>query len=323
MTPQVEFLPSQVKHLRDTYKDLFDMPFVGNDAKTLGEATAAAFDRLRDEVRDLLAKEHSFPFLSVLQEFGVLLDTVIRKPAGWYLTDLPAVEEKLLDGKEQVLDPIRSFMGGQQRAIYEDVSRFLAAQSANFAQVGQAEADALHRTLADPNCYRGTAIQGLKARYLELKNSLDLKLIEERKAVEADIADCKTKVEGLPDVGNLTNDQRSAILARIEQARQGLTGITLIAVLRNRASEIRSTLYPALVEEVARLARPAAPVISTPGPDEPRAPVLKPPQFLKLQDIRLSQGKLILSTDGDVDAYVEELRGAMLVHIRAGKEIIV
>ena len=40
-------------------------------------------------------------------------------------------------------------IGGQQRAIYEEISGYLSAQSANFAQAGQDEADAMRAILAE------------------------------------------------------------------------------------------------------------------------------------------------------------------------------
>ncbi len=323
VTPQVEFQPSQVKRLRDFYKDFFDTPIEGNDAKALGAETASAFAKLRDEVSGLLAQEHRFPFLAALRGLGDLLNSVTGKPATWYVTDLPSYEDKLLDAKEDLLDPIKTFMGGQQKSIYEEVSKFLAAQAENFVHVGHSEAEDLRKTLADPNCYKGSTVQNLKTRYNDLKTALDLKIIEERKAVEAVIADTKTKIEALPELAGLGYDQRSTILSRIEKAGSGLTSVTLIAVLRNKANEITSNLYPHLVQEILHMARPAPAPQLIGGLGEAPAAAPKPPQVVKQQDIKPSFAQSVLSQDSDVNAYVEALRTAMLAEIHAGKKIIV
>lgn len=322
VSPQDEFLPSQIKWLRDFYKDFFDTPIEGNDSRSLGAETGIAFQRLREDVRDLAAQELRFPFLSALGDFSSLLATVVGKPAAWYFTDLPKVAGDLLDAKETVLDPIRSFMGGQQRAIFEEISRFLTDQASNVELVGRAEADAIRQTLAGPTCYKGATIQGLKSRYLDLKTTLELEIIGERAAVEAELVECKAKIEALPEIATLTDDQRDLVLSRIESARQGLSRISLIAVLRNSASEVSSQLYPSLVKEVFDLARP------TDGPapggaDEPAAPPFRPRLLVRRQDIKLGFAKPVLSTDVDVDGYVEDLRTAMLAEVRAGREIIV
>lgn len=323
VTPQVEFQPSQVKRLRDFYKDFFDTPIEGNDAKALGAETASAFTKLRDEVSGLLGQEHRFPFLAALRGLSDLLNSVTGKPATWYVTDLPSYEDKLLDAKEDLLDPIKTFMGGQQKSIYEEVSKFLAAQAENFVHVGHSEAEDLRKTLADPNCYKGSTVQNLKTRYNDLKTALDLKIIEERKAVEAVIADTKTKIEALPELAGLGYDQRSTILSRIEKAGSGLTSVTLIAVLRNKANEITSNLYPHLVQEILHMARPAPAPQPVGGLGEAPAAAPKPPQVVKQQDIKPSFAQSVLSQDSDVNAYVEALRIAMLAEIHAGKKIIV
>jgi len=323
LTPQIEFQPSQIKRLRDFYKDFFDAPVDGNDAKVLAAETAAGFDKVRRETELLLAQEASFPFLAALRDVSSTLAQVSGKPPAWYLTDLAPFEDKLLDAKEDILDPIRAFMGGPQRTIYDEISKFLKAHAANFQQVGAAEAEAIRKALADPACYQGAKLQNLKTGYHGLKDRVDLKVIEERKAVEAEIAACKAKVEALPEIEKLSNAQRADVLSRIDRASEGLPDIALIAVLRNHANDIRTTLYPALVEEVIHLARPVEAPQPEPGLEEGGAPPPTPPRLIKRQDIRITFAKPILSSDSDVDAYVEGLRTAMLAEINAGKEIIV
>lgn len=323
VTPQVEFQPSQIKRLSNFYKDYFDKPAEGKDAKSLGADTGTAFEQRREDVRELLAQEHKFPFLSALREVASQLGAVVDKPATWYLTDLPALEDSLLKAKEEILDPIHTFMGGQQRTIYEEVNTFLSANADNLSLVDdvEAEAHALKHTLADPACYKGTAVQALKTRYVDLKKTLEAKILEERKALQAAAAACKEKVEGLPELQTLKPDQRLVVLTQIEKEFSGASGSTSIAVLRDKANRIRSNLFPSLVQQIARLAQPVEPPKPAPGMQEAR-PEPKARQFVKREDINVKSGG-ILSSDRDVDAYVEQLRNAMLAEIRAGKEIIV
>lgn len=323
VTPQVEFQLSQVKRLRDFYKEFFEAPIEGNDAKALGVDTAEAFDKLREKVREILALEHRFPFVSVLRDFTTLLASVVGKPATWYVSDLPKFEDQLMDAKADFLDPILKFMGGQQRGIYEEISTYLSAQSANFAQTGQAEADAMRAILANPSCYKGTAIQDLRTRYLSLKNTLELKVIEERKAVEAEIAACRAKIKSLPEMGKLTPDQRNIVLSRLDNSVTGLADIPLIAVLRNKATEVRSTLYPLLLAEVDRLAKPAPTTNSKPGFNEGTLPPIRPAEFVNNHDIKVPFAKAYLSEEADVNDYVETLRTTLLAEIRSGKRIVV
>ena len=76
-------------------------------------------------------------------------------------------------------------MGGAQREIYDDARDFLRDQEANISYVDAAAGEALARALADPACYKGTAIQLLKSDLYGLKDRVELTVLEERKAVIA------------------------------------------------------------------------------------------------------------------------------------------
>lgn len=329
VTPQVEFQPSQVKKLKDFYKEFFGSPIEGNDARVLGNEAGAAFGRLRDELRNLQVSQSRFPFLTALDDFSSKLSAVLGKPGDWYITDLPALADNLLDAKEDVLDPIRQFMSGQQRGIYEEISSWLDANPANLMEVDPAETQAIRSVLADGKCYKGSVIQTLKTRYHDLKTKVELKVIEERKRVEAELLETKAKIEALPEIQKLDYGQRSAILARLDQAQHNLSSIDLIAVLRNRGNEVRTHLYRAAVEEIIRLTTvPAADERKpfTPGCEEAAAPAPTPPaapEIVNSHDIKVNFAKAYLSEETDVLDYIEELRKTLLAEIRSGKRIIV
>ena len=319
LAPQIEFTPAQIKKLRDLYRELFTTPPEATDAKPLGAETAAAFTRLQSEITALMAQRHSFPFVAALSRMADAIAPCLNKPAPWYVADLPAHEDALLDAKEATLDPIRTFMAGPQRAIYDDVRRFLTDQSANFTYEGQDEAEAMRATLADPTCYRGNTIQALKTRHYDLKSRLDLKLIEERKLVEVELATCKSRLLALPDIDKLSYDQRTALMSRLDRAHQGLTGIALIAMLRDKTQSIRTTLYQSLLEEVDRATRPA-PIPAIPGVAErPQPPII---HYFNVTPVARNLGKPYLTTAAEVDTYIETLRAALKDAVAKGNRII-
>jgi hypothetical protein len=327
LAPQVEFQPSQMKALKDFYREFFDAPPEGNEAKVLGAECASAFDRLKSEINILLAQKSKFPFLSALNGVLDAVTPVANKPAVWYITDLPKHQDALLDLKEDILDPIRNFMNGPQRAIYEDVDSFLTEQAENFTYAGQIDAEAMQAILRDPKCYKGSAIQGLKTRLYDLKSTLDLKIIEERKAVEAEIDSCKSKIESLPEFAKISASEAAKLLSSLERARQGLRETTLIAGLRDRANSVRSQIYPQLLEEVDRLARPVVKEPPSPvsGMAEPpvAAPVPTPASYVNGHQLKVTFSKPYLTVEGDVEDYLIEMRKTLLAEIRNGKRIIV
>ena len=60
-----------------------------------------------------------YPFVEQLNGPIGLLEQAVGKPDDWYLTDFNLGDD-LLDAKENVIDPIQSFLNGAQRAIYDE-----------------------------------------------------------------------------------------------------------------------------------------------------------------------------------------------------------
>ncbi|TNC49324.1 BREX system P-loop protein BrxC [Rubellimicrobium rubrum] len=324
LAPQVEFTASQIRKAKDLFREVFDGPPEGGDARAIGAEFAAAFEKLRQEINALRAQRATFPFLAALDPVAETVEAVAGKPAAWYLTDLPQHEDRLLDAKEQVLDPVRSFMAGSQRGIYEEVSRFLRDQASNFAYVGTTEAEAMRRVVEDLASFRGNAIQGLKAKHFDLKSSIDLKLIEERKVVEAALADSRAKLEALPEFERLSEAQRANLIARIDTAGADLGRVSLIAELRERASSVRQRLFPELLAEVERLSRPVEPPRPPSGPGEPPAPPPPPPPtFVHWNTIQVASPKAYLAEEADLEVWLDALRRTLLAEIQQGKRIIV
>ena len=120
-------------------------------------------DRLRDELVQLQRGVVQYPFLASLAAPIAVLGNVIGKPYAFYLTELRGFEDDLFAQKEQVSDPIRRFMGGAQKQIYEDASLYLRSQEPNFAYVEGDEARQIRVILDDPAAYQGNRMTQVKS----------------------------------------------------------------------------------------------------------------------------------------------------------------
>ena len=135
------------------------------------------------------------------------------KPYAWYLQELDGHKERLLDLKEDVLDPVRRFMGGAQRAIYDEARTYLAETADNFVYGGNGRANAIRAVLDDPKCFKGNAIQQLKGMLEALKVEVDELTAAERKAALADMEELREKLRALPEYGSLAEARRQSIEA--------------------------------------------------------------------------------------------------------------
>ncbi|ABC65038.1 BREX system P-loop protein BrxC [Erythrobacter litoralis] len=323
LTPQTEFTASEIRRAKELYQELFAHPSSGTDARSLGAEWTASIDVLEAEVDELVRQSHRYPFLTSLEPLNELLRTMKSKPANWYISEAPKREDDLLNAKEDILDKVKSFMGGAQKDIYDDARDMLAGQSANIDYVDPDAGAKLRAALEDPNCFKGSTIQNLKSDLFDLKNKVELKVLEERKAVIAEVEDVSAKIAQMPDFQALDADQQTRITARIDSHKEGLDTVTLIPVLRDRANGARTNLLSDVVTELDSLARPVPATQPQPGQSDGPAPAPQAPTTILASQLKVAAPKTLLTDEADVDEYLDAMKSALLNEIRAGKKVIV
>ena len=322
LTPQLEFTASQIRAAKDLYKELFGLPADGSDARVLGGEWAESTRNLADELNQRVTEKYKYPFVAALEPLRDQVVAMIGKPAAWYITEPVKHEDALLDAKEGILDKIRSFMGGAQKEIYDDVRDFLQSQEANIGYVDAAAGEKLRAALRDPDCYKGTAIQALKSDLYTLKDKVELDILKERKAVIAAVDDCAEKVAQTTEFQALSPEQQDKIRRAITTHKSGLDAVTMIPILRDRANGARSSLIQQILADIASMAAPA-PAPSTPGLSDRASPAPTPPSYINASEIRPKYAKPYLAEESDVEIYVEEMKQSLLAQIRSGKRVIV
>mgnify|MGYP003645499743 FL=1 len=326
LTPQTEYTAGQQRAAKDLYRELFGTPAGGTDARSLGTEWAAAIRDLDRDLDRLLGQRTQYPFMEALVPLRDTVAAMLDKQPGWYMTEPAKQEDVLLDAKEDVLDKIRSFMAGHQRAIYDDARAFLTSQDANLAYIDPDACARIRAVLDDPACFKGTAIQDLKSDLLSLKEKVDLKVLDERKSVSEAIDDVRQKIVSTDEFQGLSDEDQTKIQTRIDRHADGLAQVSGIAVLRDRANGVRRSLMPEMLSEIAALARPVAPVADDRGRvlgETPQVPVQAPVSYVNASEIRNGYSQPYIADEADLDRYLEELKKTLLVELRAGKKVIV
>ncbi len=325
---QVEFTPAQTRKLKEFFREFFDAQPAGADGKALGIETAEAFGALKTELALLEGQSSRYPFLSALGSLQDALREVTGKPYAWYLQDLGRHEDRLLDLKEGILDPIRRFMGGGQKAIYDEARSYLADQNVNFGYGGEDQARAIRDVLDDPNCFKGNAIQQIKGALDALKTDLATRLAAERKTAIADVEELRAKLRALPEFACLAGPDCREIEAAFARVLDTIETSKLIAVIRERVSGFRASGYPALLGRVTA----PPPVKKDGGDNEPRGfrgsasgtpPTPTQPEYVAASSLRVTYAKPYLADEQDIDVYLDTLRETLIAEIRAGKRVTV
>lgn len=288
--------------------------------------TGEAFGELKVELDKLGAQVAQYPFLSALDPVIETLKEICSKPYTWYLTDLGSQEDRLLDLKEGVIDPIRRFMNGSQKGIYDEAQRFVQSQGNNFVYIDGDEPGALKAALLDPQCFKGNQMQQLKGRVDALSAQVEELIAVEVTLAQKEVTTLKDRLCNMAEFSRLSPDQQEALTQPFDALSEDLAHQRLIAQIRDSLRRFQESDYPQLLSRMADWAADHGTVpeqgkckeTTIPYPGTTVEPKI---QFVSRQAVRVEFDKAWLADKGDVDRYLTAMREALLAEIRQGKRI--
>jgi len=324
------FTPSQVRNLKEFYGDFFDSQPRANEAKALGKETGEAFQELINQLAPLAAQTSQYPFLNALTPVHKKLKELSGKPYAWFLTDLSRQENELLDLKEKVIDPIRKFMSGPQKTIFDNARQFVQTQDANFSYIEGDDSSLIIDALADPECFQGNRMQQVKALVDNLQVKVTTQIGTEITLAKEATEALKDRLCGMAEFAVLSSEQQEQITQPFSEFIQSVERQKLIAVIRDTLRRFEESEYQRLLSKMATLTRPAPQEkagqgnqTSTTTPESTAKTVIQEPriEYVPSRLVRVSFNKAWLADESDVDRYLESMRVALLTEIRNGKRI--
>ena len=308
--PQSAFTASQVRALKEFFGSFFDKPTQNSDARGMANETKAALRELVIELEQLAEQRDRYPLLSALEAPVSALHDVSGKPYQFYLEDLPSQQEDLLDLKESTIDPIRSFMHGEHKKLYDEARDFLQSQQTNLQEVDSEEGEALQGILADHGCFRSDAMRRAKTLVESLRKKIADKLSEERCKAKEEAIRLRKTIEDVPEFAALSTEKREEIEAEFSLLAENLEHAPLAAVLRDQIAQFRNDRVPQLLQKLM------------PKPNgDPGDPPAEPIQIVSRRDVEAGIDKRWLASEEDVEAYLEALRKAYVKAVQEGKRI--
>ncbi len=332
LEPQTEFTASQVRALKELFEDFFDTPPPTNEAKALGKETGRALQEHLHELTPLAAQASLYPFLNALTPVVEKLKELTGKPYNWYLTELIGEKDALLSMKEGVIDPVRKFMSGSQKGIYENARKFVQTQEPNFAYIGSEEAAQVASILKDPECFKGNCMQQVKALVEKLQEKVTAQIDAEITKARETVGALQDRLCGMAEFGALNEEQQGQISGPFDKFDGDIASQDLIAVIRDTLRRFEEGDYQRLLSKITTWAQPVAapkpvPEAGTPATADEGAKTatLERPEarieYVSSRAIMVSFEKAWLADQADVDLYLESMREALLEEIRKGKRI--
>jgi len=320
--PQIDFTSSQVKRLKEFFEDFFDDPPTGTEAKALGKETGVAFHDLVNKLTPLASQSGHYLFLNILHPVIEKLKELTGKPYAWYLIELAKQEDSLLELKEKIVDPVRKFMGGAQKDIFESANKFIQVQEPNISYITGTEHQEITAVITDPDCFKGNKMQQVKLLVEALQKKVDDQLAQEISIATLSVTSLRDKLQGMAEYSVLSPELQNQITKPFDELINTVRNNKLIAVIRDSLRRFEEEGYQKLLERVVFLAQPK-PDVPVPGGGDIKRKPPQPPQkpIVLCRNIKVSFDKALLDDESDVEKYLSSLRSAFLAKILEGNKI--
>lgn len=312
LEPQTTINPNQLKKLKQVYADTFDESCPAKEAKDVANIFKDKLKEMSVDVSKLLAQRRDYPFVSSLDDLSELLDKLIQKDYHYYITNLSDFEDKLLDVKEDILAPIKSFMNGDQIKIYDDIKQLINGNTANVQYIDGDEFSTLQTLINSKTPYKGNGIRLGKAA----KDSLTKKVLDAiKKEKEVFISKCdelESKIKQADEYSKLKEEQQKQILQPFIDKKREINNERFIGNIKNAVHDIEEVLYNKQLNLMAKWL-----VTKTHGNQvvEPKV------RYISSKTIRVAFDKNELTTEDDVNNYLDALKEAYMERINQNLKI--
>ncbi|MBX9724057.1 MAG: BREX system P-loop protein BrxC [Candidatus Obscuribacterales bacterium] len=328
LEPQIDFSATQVRKLKEFYEEFFEVPPQSTDAKSLGKESAHAFKGLLLELDGYEAQSKTYPFSETIKSTIELLRVCTGKPYGWYLTELSGQKESLFDLKDRIVDPLRTFMKGPKKEIFDSAFKFVQAQESNFSYIEGSENEEIVSALRDPDCLRGNRLQQVKTLMEQLSGRITDKVQEEITQATDSAKALKDRLSTTPDFGRLSASQQQEIIKPFETLTSQIEEQKLIAVIRDRLRVFEDFEYPRLLSKIDKLIQESDPKQSVNQGSAQQSSSSSSTgtadlqiEYVSSKSIKIVFEKAWLAEVSEVDEYLQLVREAWLEELRKGKRI--
>lgn len=322
VAPQRVFDSKTVNAFRKFVVEFTDDGSLTKDPLELAQVGKERLEAKLIELRNLRAAS-PFAFIDQLDKpIQILTELCDHKP-DWFITDFREAED-LLDAKDDVIDPIKAFLHGNQRKIFQNAVDFMQSNQSNIAYLPAGATDPVAFSLEDAQIFRGNKTQQLGKAVNDLELQLQSQIDAERTAATDTINSYWQQVPGSKAYEAATESAQQSVARRAEAVLNRVQHETQIPVIRNLAMQFADTVYPGILDELTA-AKPAptpthqgATSRSDDKLDSEPAPMK---ETVSIKKLALPGTGQVLETQDDIDGYLDKLRETLLATINDNKRI--
>lgn len=327
IVPQQEIAGSLLSAIKALHKDLFDDTNIATEAKEIAKYFKEKATELDYELQSLLDKAEIFPFLLKIRPFKDKLRGLANMDYLQLITSVKDFEDELLDFKEENLDKIRTFINGDQAAIYKNIRNFIGEKAnVNLKYVdNKDELALLNAVSASETPYQGGQIREAKEAMDRLSERIATLQEQERELTLNKINETVERLKLESDFEKLTEKQKEQVLELFVSKIKETKSERFIASLRNTRNEI-SDLYNRQLNLCVSLATQSQNKETTSGAssENDKSAATEPkPIFIRLATAlgKVKSNVSRIETQEELDQYLSDLRKALLDELNQNRKI--
>ena len=249
--------PKLVNDLKRFHNDLFNAQNPGTDPRTTCEAFRMAMTEEAQDLRELTAQGASYPFLAAVRPWLEQAESLAKKDDGYLLNQLESFKDAWLEAEEDLLTPLKQFLKGNQKTVYDQVKAFEVRYGDEFADLPAEQVAPMRKLLDSDKPYAGGLIPQANSTMAELQRQLSARLAEAKAKALEEISEQEARLKATADFQKLDTSQQEQVLAATAAAKVDVEaasqpGRALLRVNRYRAEEV-----PKQLQRMAVLAAPA------------------------------------------------------------------
>jgi hypothetical protein len=300
---------STVNALKRFHQELFNTQSLGTDARSTCEGFRMAMAEEAQDLREIAAQAASYPFLAAVKPWAEQAEAMAKKDDGYLLNQLESFKASWLDAEEDLLTPLKQFLNGNQKTVFDEVRAFELRYGDEFADLPAEQVAPLRMLLESDKPYAGGLIPQAKSAIAELQKQLGERLAAAKAKALEEISEQEARLKATKDFQKLETSKQEQVLAATEAAKTDVEAASQPGRALLRVSRYRNDEVPKQLQRMAALVAP---------PDRPTPELIKvvPASALKV-NCPLSQ----ITNSQELQQWLDALQASAQAELDQGHRI--
>jgi len=300
---------STVNALKRFHQELFNTQSLGTDARSTCEAFRMAMAEEAQDLREIAAQSANYPFLAAVKPWAEQAEAMAKKDDGYLLNQLESFKASWLDAEEDLLTPLKQFLNGNQKTVFDEVRAFELRYGDEFADLPAEQVRPLRMLLESDKPYAGGLIPQAKSAIGELQKQLGERLAAAKAKALEEISEQEARLKATADFQKLETSKQEQVLAATAAAKTDVEAASQPGRALLRVSRYRNDEVPKQLQRMAALVAP---------PDRPTPELIRvvPASALKV-NCPLSQ----ITNSEELQQWLDALRASAQAELEQGHRI--